>query len=95
MLPFDVVKIDRYFVRAMAGDESAGTVVKSVIQLATHFGMKVVAEGVENAASADRLAAMGCQYAQGYRYAGALPPNLAEQAVINGIEGRFGPPGPA
>jgi EAL domain-containing protein (putative c-di-GMP-specific phosphodiesterase class I) len=91
MLPFDVVKIDRYFVRAMSGDESAGTVVKSVIQLATHFGMKVVAEGVEGAAAADRLREMGCQYAQGYRYAGALSPDVAEEAVIAGIEGRFGP----
>lgn len=95
MLPFDVVKIDRYFVRAMAGDESAGTVVKSVIQLATHFGMKVVAEGVENPAAADRLAAMGCQYAQGYRYAGALSPDAAEQALVNGLPDRFKPPLPA
>ncbi|WP_297733501.1 EAL domain-containing protein [uncultured Maricaulis sp.] len=93
MLPFDVVKIDRYFVRAMMGDESAGTVVKSVIQLATHFGMKVVAEGVESAAAAERLAAMGCQYAQGYRYAGALAPDVAEQALLAGLDGRFKPAG--
>lgn len=95
MLPFDVVKIDRYFVRAMAGDEAAGTVVQSVIQLATHFGMKVVAEGVENAAAAERLAAMGCQYAQGYRYAGALAPDAAEQALVDGMPGHFKPALPA
>ena len=93
MLPFDVVKIDRYFVRAMAGNESAGTVVKSVIQLATHFGMKVVAEGVESAEAAHALAAMGCHYAQGYRYAGALSPDKAEEAILAGIEGRFEAPG--
>jgi EAL domain-containing protein (putative c-di-GMP-specific phosphodiesterase class I) len=93
MLPFDVVKIDRYFVRAMGADESAGTVVRSVIQLATHFGMKVVAEGVESAEAAERLAEMGCQFAQGYRYAGALSPDAAEDAVVNGIQGRFAPPG--
>ena len=91
MLPFDVVKIDRYFVRAMAGNESAGTVVKSVIQLATHFGMKVVAEGVESAAAARALAEMGCHYAQGFRYAGALSPAAAAQAVVEGMEGRFAP----
>ena len=95
MLPFNVVKIDRYFVRAMAGDEAAGTVVKSVIQLATHFGMKVVAEGVENAAAAERLAAMGCQYAQGYRYAGALSPERAEQVLAEGMPGHFTAPEPA
>jgi EAL domain-containing protein (putative c-di-GMP-specific phosphodiesterase class I) len=92
MLPFDVVKIDRYFVRAMAGNESAGTVVKSVVQLATHFGMKVVAEGVESAEAATMLAAMGCHYAQGYRYAGALSPEMAADAVAHGIAGRFAAP---
>lgn len=93
MLPFDVVKIDRYFVRAMSADESAGTVVRSVIQLASHFRMKVVAEGVETAEAAERLREMGCQFAQGYRYAGALSPDAAEEAVINGIDGRFEPAG--
>ncbi|WP_300545779.1 EAL domain-containing protein [Maricaulis sp.] len=92
MLPFDVVKIDRYFVRAMAGNESAGTVVKSVIQLASHFGMKVVAEGVESEEAARTLRDMGCHFAQGYRYAGALSPDAAEEAILSGIEGRFDPP---
>ena len=92
MLPFDVVKIDRYFVRAMAANASAGTVVQSVIQLARHFGMKIVAEGIESAESADGLRAMGCDFGQGYRYAGALAPDQALIAVRDGIEGRFLPP---
>lgn len=92
MLPFNVVKIDRYFVRAMAANESAGTVVQSVIQLARHFGMKVVAEGIETAECADGLKAMGCEFGQGYRYAGALAPDQALLAVRDGIEGRFLPP---
>tara|TARA_R110002096_G_scaffold325390_2_gene519381 strand:+ start:4648 stop:5781 length:1134 start_codon:yes stop_codon:yes gene_type:complete len=92
MLPFDVVKIDRYFVRAMAANESAGTVVQSVIQLARHFGMKIVAEGIESAQCADGLRAMGCDFGQGYRYAGALAPDQALIAVREGIEGRFLPP---
>ena len=93
MLPFDIVKIDRYFVRAMAGNDSAGTVVKSVIQLAGHYGMKVVAEGVENAAAAERRAETGCQFAQGYRFAGALAPDAAEAVIRDGIEHRFLPAG--
>jgi EAL domain-containing protein (putative c-di-GMP-specific phosphodiesterase class I) len=92
MLPFDVVKIDRYFVRAMAANESAGTVVQSVIQLARHFGMKIVAEGIESAEIAEGLRAMGCDFGQGYRYAGALAPDQALLAVRNGLEGRFLPP---
>lgn len=92
MLPFNVVKIDRYFVRALAGNDSAGTVVKSVIQLARHFEMSVVAEGVETRETADELRAMGCEYAQGFRYAGALSPVAAVRAIQEGIAGRFLPP---
>jgi EAL domain-containing protein (putative c-di-GMP-specific phosphodiesterase class I) len=91
MLPFDVVKIDQYFVRAMAANESACTVVQSVLQLAKHFKMQVVAEGVENQATADTLREMGCDFAQGYRFAGALSPDAAVQAIQHGIEGRFLP----
>lgn len=89
MLPFNVVKIDRYFVRAMAANESASTVVKSVMQLARHFDMAVVAEGVETRESADQLREMGCEFAQGFRFAGALSPVAAVRAIQNGVEGRF------
>lgn len=90
-LPFDVVKIDQYFVRAMAGNESAATVVRSVIQLAAHYGMKTVAEGVETEDSAIALAEMGCDFAQGYRFSGALPPDEALTAAEHGLAGRFRP----
>jgi EAL domain-containing protein (putative c-di-GMP-specific phosphodiesterase class I) len=91
MLPFNVIKIDQYFVRAMAANESACTVVQSVLQLAKHFKMRVVAEGVESQATADALREMGCDFAQGYRFAGALSPDAAVSAVQHGIEGRFLP----
>jgi len=91
MLPFNVIKIDRYFIQALSADESAGTVVQSVIQLATHFGMTVVAEGVEDEATADQLKEIGCHYAQGFRYASALSPEMAARIAHEGIEGRFLP----
>ena len=89
MLPFDVVKVDQYFVRAMIGNESATTVVQSVVQLARHFKMKVVAEGVETAETASLLAEIGCDFAQGYRYSGALAPQDAYALIGTGLEGRF------
>ncbi|WP_300527773.1 EAL domain-containing protein [Maricaulis sp.] len=84
MLPFDVIKIDQYFVRAMTANESAATVVQSVLQLASHFGMKVVAEGVESPQVARQLRDMGCDYAQGYCYAGALAPADAAGRIPEG-----------
>lgn len=91
-LPFHVVKIDRYFVRALSMDEQAGTIVKSVIQLARHYKMKCVAEGVEDAETASRLAEMGCDYAQGFQFAGALAPDDALSVLRHGRPGRFSPP---
>jgi EAL domain-containing protein (putative c-di-GMP-specific phosphodiesterase class I) len=91
---FDTVKIDRYFIRAMGSSESATKVVESVMQLANHLGMTVVAEGIENAEIADTLAALGCDYGQGFRFAGALAPELAAEIVKSGLPGRIAaPPG--
>ena len=89
---FDTVKIDRYFVRSMVSSASAAKVVESVMQLARHLGMTVVAEGIETAETAALLAEMGCDYGQGFRYAGALAPELAAEIVRGGLSGRLSPP---
>lgn len=86
---FDTVKIDRYFVRALAMGENAAKVVESVLQLARHFGMTVVAEGVESEEVAEKLAQLGCDYVQGFRYSGAMEPDTAADAALNGVKGRF------
>jgi EAL domain-containing protein (putative c-di-GMP-specific phosphodiesterase class I) len=90
---FDTVKIDRYFVRAMETSQSAKKVVESVLQLAKHLGMTVVAEGIESPETAQHLAEMGCDYGQGFRYAGALAPDLAAEVVRAGLSGRIAAPG--
>lgn len=89
---FDTVKIDRYFIRAMASSSSATKVVESVMQLANHLGMTVVAEGIETAETAAQLAEMGCDYGQGFRFAGAVAPELAAEIVKSGLPGRIAPP---
>lgn len=65
-LPVDEVKIDKSFVMDMLTNESDATIVRSVIDLCHTIGLKVVAEGVESQAILDRLASLGCDYAQGY-----------------------------
>ena len=71
-LPFDTLKIDRYFVRTMAANEGSDKIVRSVINLGRDLSLEVVAEGVENAQMAKRLLELGCHYGQGYGYAPAL-----------------------
>lgn len=77
-LPFDTLKIDRYFVRTMATNEGSAKIVKSVVKLGQDLNLEVVAEGVENAQMARQLMELGCDYGQGYGYAPALSPQEAE-----------------
>ena len=77
-LPFDTLKIDRYFVRTMATNEGSSKIVRSVIKLGQDLALEVVAEGVENAVMAHALLDLGCDYGQGFGYAPALSPQEAE-----------------
>ena len=73
-LPVSEIKIDKSFVLAMGdGDESAATIVKSIVSLGQNLGLDVVAEGVETPSAMTRLAMLGCDYAQGYLFARPMP----------------------
>jgi diguanylate cyclase (GGDEF)-like protein len=72
-LPVDTIKIDRSFVLDMATDEADEAIVRSTIELAHNLGLRVVAEGVESAEAWMRLAALGCDLAQGFHLARPLP----------------------
>jgi diguanylate cyclase (GGDEF)-like protein len=72
-LPIDKVKIDQTFVAELTHDPRVVAIVRSVINLATDLGLDVVAEGVETAEQARLLSELGCQYAQGYLWARAMP----------------------
>lgn len=65
-MPATELKIDRSFVMELEADESDRTIVESTIQMAHKLGLKVVAEGVEDEATAHRLASYGCDLLQGY-----------------------------
>ncbi|HEX4098633.1 MAG TPA: EAL domain-containing protein, partial [Caulobacteraceae bacterium] len=77
-LPFDTLKIDRYFVRTMGANEGSAKIVRSVVNLGRDLYLEVVAEGVENTAMARHLMEIGCHYGQGFGYAAALPAQEAE-----------------
>jgi len=65
-LPVNELKIDKEFVMTMDQNKSNAAIVRTVIDLAHNFGLKVTAEGVEGAAAYDMLRGMGCDMAQGY-----------------------------
>ena len=64
-LPVDILKLDRVFVSDMEGTRE-GAVVAAVAPMAGDLGMAAIAEGVETADQAEKLAAMGYPLAQGY-----------------------------
>jgi diguanylate cyclase (GGDEF)-like protein/PAS domain S-box-containing protein len=72
-LPVDEIKIDKSFVLGMATDENDATIVRSTIDLGHNLGLKVVAEGIEDQATWNLLAAWGCDLAQGYFLSHPLP----------------------
>ena len=72
-LAVDEVKIDRSFVLGMTESEEDAVIVRSTIDLARNLELRVVAEGVEDAAALACLAEWGCDVAQGYHVARPLP----------------------
>ena len=65
-LPAYAVKIDRSFVSRMTRDRGSSEIVKLITNLGHALGMKVVAEGIEDQATYDACAAVGCDSAQGF-----------------------------
>lgn len=89
--PFDVVKIDQYFIRSALTDPAARSIISSVVRIAETYGMSVVAEGVETAEAEQLCREMGCNYGQGFYYARALTAQSAAHAVGHGLDNRFKP----
>lgn len=72
-LPVSALKIDRSFVSDMLENPADETIVRSTIALAHSFGLSVIAEGIESAATLSRLSELGCNQAQGYFIARPMP----------------------
>ena len=65
-LPFRYLKIDAEFVRGLTESAADARIVRSLVSIAAGFGMRTVAEGVENEQLLGRLGDFGIDYAQGY-----------------------------
>jgi len=95
-LPLDRLKIDCAYVGTLNESGESASVVNAILRLAESLNLPVTAEGVQDAAVAERLKAMGCTRAQGYLYGKPQAPAavralLAERRLLRGAV----PPPPA
>jgi diguanylate cyclase (GGDEF)-like protein len=67
-LPFDRIKIDRSFVKAMDSDTESLAIVTAIARMGDSLGVPVTAEGIETEQAADHLRAIGCDMGQGWLY---------------------------
>ena len=71
--PVDRLKIDRSFVQDILVDKDSEAIVRTIIALGHNLGLKLVAEGVENAEQVAYLLANGCDELQGFYYGRPMP----------------------
>ncbi|MFF1417101.1 putative bifunctional diguanylate cyclase/phosphodiesterase [Streptomyces sp. NPDC058280] len=76
-LPVSELKIDRSFVARLAVDNEDAEIVRCTVDLAHSLGLLVVAEGVEDDETWERLRDLGCDAVQGWLVAAAMPPHEA------------------
>jgi EAL domain-containing protein (putative c-di-GMP-specific phosphodiesterase class I)/GGDEF domain-containing protein/CheY-like chemotaxis protein len=72
-LPHDRIKIDRSFISRLQSGEANQRLTRMIVDLGLSLNKTVIAEGVETPAQAEWLLANGCQQAQGWLYARAMP----------------------
>lgn len=83
-LPIDYLKIDQSFVRNMRSNKKDQAIVKTIIDLASNLGYKVIAEGVEDKEQKDMLLELGCYIVQGYYYSRPVADNEFNTLLATG-----------
>jgi sensor c-di-GMP phosphodiesterase-like protein len=80
--PLDGLKIDRTFVFELLSDSGDAAIVGSTVALSRQLGLSVIAEGIENRATADLLISMGCEEGQGYFFGRPVPARAFESQFL-------------
>ncbi len=72
-LPLDEIKIDRCFIRQIVENPRDAAIVRSVVDLAGHLGLRAVAEGIETPQQQEAVLEAGCEAAQGFLIGRPMP----------------------
>ena len=82
--PLDRLKIDKSFVRDLRAGSDDVAIVGATISLGKLLGLSVIAEGIEDRATADLLRSMGCEEGQGYYFGRPMPAAEFEEVPVEG-----------
>jgi EAL domain-containing protein (putative c-di-GMP-specific phosphodiesterase class I) len=91
-LPLDELKIDQSFVRDITTDPSNAKLIETIITMAAHLGLEVVAEGVETEAELNFLLERGCRLFQGYHFSRPQPEEDFKELLRKGTKYAIGSP---
>ena len=83
-LPFDKLKIDKSFMRALDTDADSARYVAAIIGLGHALGLELTAEGIEDEATMLRLRELGCTFGQGYLFGRPTPASGAAALLCGG-----------
>jgi diguanylate cyclase (GGDEF)-like protein len=92
-LPVDEVKVDRTFVQGMATDQGDLAIVRAIADLSRHFGLRLVAEGLESELTLGLLEEIGCDIGQGFLFSRPLPYDRLEAWLAAQTEAESTPAG--
>ncbi|MDO6686316.1 MULTISPECIES: putative bifunctional diguanylate cyclase/phosphodiesterase [unclassified Agarivorans] len=81
-LDIDLLKIDRSFIQHLTTDKDSVALVKAIVTMAHHLGLKVVAEGVETEQQRQQVLSVACDYVQGYLVSKPIPKDLFSQRYL-------------
>ena len=81
--PFDKIKIDRSFIRDIAGPGASSSIVQAVVNIAAASDMTTTAEGVETEQQRNLLYILGCTEMQGYLFSPAIPAAEVRRLLIS------------
>ncbi|WP_245602216.1 putative bifunctional diguanylate cyclase/phosphodiesterase [Peribacillus kribbensis] len=80
--PIDTLKIAREFIDKVGKDPGNEAVIASIISLASHLNLSVIAEGVETMEQAQFLSSLDCRSMQGYLFGKPVPGEVMEKLLL-------------
>lgn len=81
--PFDVLKINRSFIKELPDNKDDATLVNTIISMGHGLNLEIIAEGVETKEQLDYLRSKKCHLAQGFYFSKPMPAHMFEKRLMN------------